>query len=43
MVTNDHAHRQEAEDITSAVLEGVDAFCLCHETSVGSYPIESVT
>jgi pyruvate kinase len=24
------------------VLEGADAFCLCHETSIGKNPIESV-
>jgi pyruvate kinase len=29
MVASDACNRQEAEDITSAVLEGADAFILC--------------
>jgi pyruvate kinase len=28
--------------VTSAVLEGVDAFILSHETAIGKYPIDSV-
>lgn len=35
MIVEPSAHRQDAEDVTSAVLEGVDAFILSHETSVG--------
>lgn len=42
MLSSDAASRSDAEDITSAVLEGVDSFILSHETSVGKYPIESV-
>jgi pyruvate kinase len=35
MIGEPQAHRQDAEDVTSSVLEGVDAFILSHETSVG--------
>lgn len=42
MIENESASRQDAEDVTSALLEGVDSFILSHETSVGKYPIESV-
>lgn len=42
MVDKEVANRAEAEDITSAVLEGVDAFILSHETSIGRYPAEAV-
>ena len=42
MVDKEMASRSEAEDITAAVLEGVDAFILSHETSLGKYPVESV-
>jgi pyruvate kinase len=42
MINEPIAHRQDAEDVTSAVLEGVDAFILSHETSVGFHPIEAV-
>lgn len=42
MVNSDSCTRGEAEDVTSAVLEGADAFMLCHETSIGKYPIDSV-
>lgn len=41
MIKESSAHRQDAEDITSAVLEGVDAFILSHETSVGKFPVEA--
>lgn len=41
MINESSAHRQDAEDVTSAVLEGVDAFILSHETSIGKYPIDS--
>ena len=36
------SYEAEAEDITAAVLEGADSFILTNETSVGSYPVESV-
>jgi len=42
MINKDTGSRQEAEDISSAILEGVDAIILSHETSIGKYPVESV-
>lgn len=42
MITKDTASRHEAEDVTSAILEGADSLILSHETSVGKYPIEAV-
>ena len=42
MIDSDQGSRQEAEDITSAILEGADSFILTNETSVGRYPAESV-
>jgi pyruvate kinase len=42
MILEPTAHRQDAEDVTSGVLEGIDAFILSHETSVGKYPVEAV-
>ena len=41
MITEISAHRQDAEDVTSGVLEGIDAFILSHETSIGLYPIDA--
>lgn len=41
MVKEGNAHRQDAEDVTSGVLEGIDAFILSHETSVGKFPVEA--
>lgn len=42
MVYNDYCTRAEAEDITSAVIEGADSFILSHETSVGKNIVEAV-
>jgi pyruvate kinase len=42
MVNSQTASRSDAEDVTSAVLEGVDSFILSHETSIGQYPEDSV-
>lgn len=42
MIQNEQASRSDAEDVTSALLEGVDSFILSHETSIGRYPVESV-
>lgn len=42
MVNSESASRADAEDVTSAVLEGADSFILSHETSIGKYPAESV-
>jgi pyruvate kinase len=41
MVKEGAAHRQDAEDVTSGVLEGIDAFILSHETSIGKYPVDA--
>ena len=42
MITKDTATRSEAEDVTSTLLEGADAFILTHETAIGKYPIDAV-
>ena len=42
MINEPQAHRQEAEDVTSTVLEGADSFILSGETAVGEYPVEAV-
>ena len=42
MITKENPIRLESEDITSAILEGVDAFILSHETSIGLYPKQAV-
>jgi len=42
MINNELGTRGEAEDITSAVLEGADSFILTNETSIGDYTAESV-
>lgn len=42
MIAEPTAHRQDAEDVTSGVLEGIDAFILSHETSIGKHPIDAV-
>lgn len=42
MVANEEPDRKEMTEISSACLEGVDSFMLCHETSVGKYPIEAM-
>lgn len=42
MINNSSASRSDAEDVTSALLEGVDSFILSHETSCGKFPVESV-
>lgn len=41
MIKEGAAHRQDAEDVTSGVLEGIDAFILSHETSIGKYPVDA--
>jgi pyruvate kinase len=41
MIKEGSAHRQDAEDVTSGVLEGIDAFILSHETSIGRFPVDT--
>jgi pyruvate kinase len=41
MVGTNAAVRQETQDISTAVLEGCDAFILSDETSIGKSPVES--
>jgi pyruvate kinase len=42
MIKSDKCNRAEAEDITSAILEGADSIILSHETSIGAHSVDSV-
>lgn len=42
MMNSEEPDRKEMSEISSTCLEGVDCIMLCHETSVGKFPIESM-
>lgn len=42
MVSNEEPERKEMTEISTACLDGVDSIMLCHETSIGKYPINAM-
>lgn len=43
MISNEEPDRKEMTEISTCCLEGVDSIMLCHETSMGKYPVEAMT